>query len=87
MRIAEITSIVRDESHIYYINRYKATAVVEFLSKQVSFPFNFFIEMNPLGGKTINVESLPRDLDYPLLPIIKALKDYICTLEKGNKLP
>ncbi len=87
MRVAEIKSISKAEGYIYYINRYKATAVIEFLSKQTSFPFSFSIEINPLGVKTIDVADIPQSLEYPVLPVKKALKEYIIDLEKDNKLP
>ncbi len=87
MRIVEINSISKAESYIYYINRYKGTAVMEFLEKQISFPFSFAIEVSPLGKKTISLEDIPRNIDYPLLPIIKGLKVAILELEKKDKLP
>ena len=87
MRVAEIKSISMDEGFIYYINRYKATAVIEYLSKQASFPFSFSIEINPLGMRTYNVSDLPKSLDYPVLPVKKALKEFIITMDKYNELP
>ncbi|MCR5762151.1 MAG: hypothetical protein K6G00_02070, partial [Treponema sp.] len=60
---------------------------IEFLSKQISFPFSFNIEVNPLGMKTLTLSNIPQDLEYPLVPVRIALKDYILKLEEENKLP
>ncbi len=87
MRVAEIKSISKDEGYIYYINRYKATAVIEYLSKQASFPFSFSVEINPLGGRAYNISELPKSLEYPVLPVKKALKEYIIQMDKNNELP
>ncbi|MBP5158607.1 MAG: hypothetical protein K6G18_11155 [Treponema sp.] len=85
--MAEIKSISKDDGYIYYINRYKATAVIEYLSKEATFPFSFYVEINPLGMRSYHVNDLPRDLDYPLLPIRKALKEYIIKMDKNRELP
>ncbi len=87
MRVVEIKSISKDDGYIYYINRYKATAVIEYLSKEASFPFSFYVEINPLGMRSYHVNALPRDLDYPLLPIRKALKECIIQMDKNRELP
>lgn len=87
MQVAELKSISKAEGYIYYRNKYSATAVIEFLSKQISFPFNFVIEIDPLGVKTLSLENIPLDLDYPLVPVRKALKEYILKLEEANQLP
>ncbi len=87
MRVAELKSISKAEGYIYYINRYKATAVIEFLSKQLTFPCSFSVEINPLGMRSISVDEVPQDLAYPILPVKKALKEYITELDKKNQLP
>ena len=87
MRVAEIKSISKEEGYIYYINRYKATAVIEYLSKETSFPFSFYVEINPLGMRSYHVNDIPRTLDYPLLPVMKALKEYVIKMDKNRELP
>lgn len=87
MRVAEIKSISKEEGYIYYINRYKATAVIEYLSKEASFPFSFYVEINPLGMRSYHVNDIPRTLDYPLLPVMKALKEYVIKMDKNRELP
>ncbi len=87
MKVLEFKSISKADGYIYYINRYKATAVIEYLSKQESFPFTFSIEYSPLGGKTVGLADIPTTLDYPLLPVRKALKAFVLQLETENKLP
>ena len=87
MQVTELKSISKAEGYIYYINKYTATAVIEFLSKQLSFPFSFTIEVSPLGVKTLTLANIPQDLEYPLVPVRIALKEYILKLENANQLP
>lgn len=87
MRILELQALTKEESFIYYINRYKATAVVEVLMQTLKFPVSFSIEINPLGQKTIDLDPLPKNLDYPVVPLSKTLKAYINQLYDENKLP
>ncbi|MBB5218503.1 MULTISPECIES: hypothetical protein [Treponema] len=87
MRILGLRAISKEESYIYYIDRYKATVIMEVLNRQVSFQVNFSIEINPLGMKSIDLEPLPKTLDYPVLPITKSLKQYITELSNEGKLP
>ncbi|MBQ9538930.1 MAG: hypothetical protein IJU95_06640 [Treponema sp.] len=85
--MAEIKSISKDDGYIYYINRYKATAVIEYLSKEASFPFSFYVEINPLGMRSYHVNNIPRSLDYPIIPVMKALKECVIEMDKKHELP
>ena len=61
MKVVDIKSISKEDGYIYYINKYKATAVLEILSQEVSIPVSFSIEISPFGKKTIEVDALPDD--------------------------
>ena len=87
MRVIEINNVVKEDGYIYYIHHYKGTAVVEFLARQISLPIVFTIEINPLGMRSIDLEPLPRDLDYPVMPLSKALKEFIDQMDKNGLLP
>lgn len=87
MKVLELKSISKEDGYIYYINKYKATAVVEFLTRRISFPISFTIEMNPFGKKTINLDPLPREIDYPVVPLKKALVEFIGKLSEQGSLP
>ena len=87
MKVLEIKSISKEESFIYYINRYKGMAVLEILSNQVEIPVTFAIETSPFSKKTIEIGALPNDLNYPVMPVQKALREYILTIDKSGVLP
>ena len=87
MKVTELKSISKEEGYIYYRNKYTATAVIEFLSKQISFPFSFIIEISPLGEKTLSLADIPQNLEYPLVPVRIALKEQIRKLDESRKLP
>ena len=87
MKILGLKGIHKEDSYLYYMNKYTATAVIEVFAQQLSLPISFSIEINPLGIKTIDLEPLPKTLDYPVLPITKSLKDYITQLSAEDKLP
>ncbi len=87
MKVLDINSISKEEGWIYYRNSYRATASIEILTKTVSIPLSFTIETGPLGDRHIEIEGIPTDLDYPILPIRVALKKYIDEMAKQGKLP
>ena len=87
MKILGLKGVFKEDSYLYYMNKYTAVAVIEIFAQRLSLPINFSIEVNPLGVKTIDFEPLPKTLDYPVLPITKSLKEYIAQLDIENKLP
>ena len=78
MKVLELHSITKEDGYIYYIHHYKATARIEFLVSHVEIPISFTVEMNPLGIRTV---------DYPVIPLNKALKEFIDEMSKEGKLP
>ena len=82
-----LSPIVAVLGRTYYIKKYKATAVVEFLTRRISFPISFTIEMNPFGKKTIDLDPLPREIDYPVVPLKKSLVEFISKLSEQGSLP
>ncbi|MFQ3547762.1 MAG: hypothetical protein SNJ56_05440 [Termitinemataceae bacterium] len=86
MKILEVKDIIRLESPIYYRKKYTASAVVQFLHKTEEKPIEFTVEMEPTGKKHVKV-SLLQHIEYPLLPIVTALKHTISELEKAGRLP
>lgn len=87
MRVIEIKDVVKEDGYIYYIHHYKGNAVIEFLARKITVPIVFTIEINPLGIRSIDLEPLPRDLDYPVMPLSKALKKFIDQMDKDGLLP
>ncbi|MBQ5491356.1 MAG: hypothetical protein IIT68_04795 [Treponema sp.] len=87
MTVLGIDQIQKDEGHIFYRQKYSGVATIEIVSKNVSFPLTFIIDTNPLGIKTIEIGILPQDVSYPIIPLKKALKEYVNTLSEQGKLP
>ncbi len=87
MKVLELQSISKEEGWIYYLNRYKATAVLEILAKQLSVPISFSVEISPLGQRTVEIDDLPSTLDYPVVPVKKSLAEFITTMSINGTLP
>jgi hypothetical protein len=85
MQLVQIINIEKKDVPLYYRNEY--TAVSEFLligNTSVSIPIYFSIEMAPTGEKSIDVK-LNKAVDYPIIPLLKALKTEIKDLEQKGK--
>ena len=86
MKIIGIQDIVRKDVPIYYKRYYKGTLVIELINKPQEVPVEFIIEHKPTGQIEISA-TLSEKLDYPLVPLMKELKNYIDELDSGRKLP
>jgi hypothetical protein len=86
MKILEIKDIVRKDVPIYYRRLYSGNLVLELINKPLETPIEFQIEHKPTGQIEISV-TLPQKVDYPLVPLVKELKNFISTLDSGGKLP
>ncbi|MDR2535793.1 MAG: hypothetical protein LBD29_07160 [Treponema sp.] len=86
MRILEIKEIVRKDVPIYYRRFFSGIVAIEFLEMVVERRIDFFIETMPTGQKEIIV-TIAEPIDYPLVPLIKALKATIDTLDANGELP
>ena len=86
MKIIGIRDIIRKDVPIYYKRFYKGVLSIEILKKNQETPIEFIIEHKPTGQTVINI-SFPEKIDYPLVPVIRELKNYIIELESSRKLP
>ncbi|MDC7234059.1 MAG: hypothetical protein PQJ58_12570 [Spirochaetales bacterium] len=74
--------IVKKDTLIYYRNEYKGTASFTLIGeKRASVKFISTVEIKPTGERDINIELLEQ-IDYPVIPIIKVLKQEIMNIEK-----
>lgn len=87
MKVLELNSITKEDGYIYYIHHYKAKAKIEFLASVVEIPVSFTVEMNPLGMRSVDLDPLPKEIDYPVLPLSKSLKEFIDVMARDGKLP
>lgn len=86
MKVLEIKDIKKKNIPLHYRNEFKASVVFEYMHlKQEESPVEFTLEHSATGNIDISVRILKK-LNYPLLPALKSLKDYIRDLEKQGKL-
>ncbi len=86
MEVLEIKNLYREETGLYYRRNFTGLAVIELPIKTIEVPLDFIIEMGPMGNKDFDIE-LKDKIDYPLLPVMKKLKEFIERLDKEGKLP
>lgn len=86
MKILELKNLAREEGYIYYRRNFSALALVEIPGSTLEAPLEFCIETNPLGQKTIDI-TLNNNINYPILPVKKALREFILLQDNEGKLP
>ena len=82
MKILALKNIEREEGYIYYLRKFTCEAVVQLPTDTLNTPIEFSI----LGTKTIEID-VSSSINYPLLPIKKALKEFILIEDSEGKLP
>ena len=86
MKVITVKDIVRKDIPIYYRLLYTGVAVLELTKSAENFRIDFSIEIKPTGQKEIVVTFLD-DIDYPLVPVVKELKNYIANMHSNGMLP
>ncbi|MBR5096172.1 MAG: hypothetical protein IK094_03585 [Treponema sp.] len=86
MTVLALKDVMREPGAIYYIRRYRATANLKLPTEIVDSNIEFSIETGPLGDKIIDVELLTQP-NYPSLPIVKALREFINENDNAGTLP
>ena len=86
IKITSIKDMIRKDVPIYYRNLYTGVAVIEVATNSADYRIDFAIEVKPTGQKEVSVTILDT-IDYPLVPIIKIIKDYISELDSVGGLP
>jgi hypothetical protein len=86
MKVVELQNIMREEGHIFYLRKYTCDAVLELPTSECTVKISFSIETSPFGQKKIEV-IFPQQINYPLLPVKKALVEFILKEEEEGRLP
>ncbi|MCL2138131.1 MAG: hypothetical protein FWH41_01205 [Treponema sp.] len=86
MKIITVKDIIRKDVPIYYRLLYTGVAIMEFTGKTNEHRIDFTIEIKPTGYKEIIVNILDK-IDYPLVPVIKELKNFIDAMHLNGMLP
>ena len=86
MKVLEFRNLIREEGQIFYLRKYSCDAIMEITASSLEAKINFSIETTPLGERNIII-SFPEPLNYPVLPVKKALKEYIIMQDLEGHLP
>ena len=86
MKLTQIENIVKKDVPLHYRNEYTATAVFDLAGgKSLSRRIEFVVEMSPIGSKDIRINFVD-PIDYPLVPVLKSLKEEIQILDRKGSL-
>ena len=86
MKIIEIKNISRKDVPIYYKRFYKGILVIQLMEEPQEIPIEFIIEHKPTGALDITV-TFSHEIDYPLVPLLKEVKNHIIELDATRILP
>ena len=86
MKVVSIKDMIRKDVPIYYRKLYTGVAVIEMTNRNEDYRIDFAVEYKPTGHKEISVSFIDK-IDYPLIPLIRELKQYINDLESAGGLP
>jgi hypothetical protein len=79
--------LLKADVPLYYMTNYNAKAFfTDDNNNDQQFDITFSLEMEATGFKKVEVQ-FKQDIDYPLLPLIKMLKEEVSRLDKEGKLP
>ncbi len=86
MKVLEIKNLTRKDLPIYYRREFMGSVVLQYLNSNSEKRIDFSLESNPFGHIEVKVNFL-EDVDYPLVPIVKTLKEYILEMDRKGGLP
>jgi hypothetical protein len=86
MKIRQIKNIVRKDVPIYYRRLFTGVLEIELLGKNFERHIDFTIETMPTGLNQVSV-TIAEPLDYPLVPLMRELKQFIINLDETGGLP
>ena len=86
MKVHGIEELTKKDIPLYYRNEYEGLGDLEYpTGERLRVPLEFTIEIKPTGERVIAVKLKER-IDYPLLPVLRALKEKIRILESNGDL-
>lgn len=86
MIVHSIEQIIKKDIPLYYRNEYSGLAILESpQGERQEAAIEFSVEIQPTGDRVINVKVKER-INYPLIPVIKVLKETILVMEKEGLL-
>lgn len=85
MRVLELRNVSSKESPLHYMREFNAVAILESAGMQSEIPLAFTVERRPVGGPDISVRFI-EEPDWPLVPLLRSVKDLVLDLDKKGKL-
>lgn len=86
MQVLEIKNLTRKDIPLYYRREFLGSVVFQYMDATTEKRIDFSLESNPFGHIEVKVTFLD-EVDYPLVPIVKSLKEYILNMEREGGLP
>jgi hypothetical protein len=86
MKIKQIKNIVRKDVPIYYRRLFTGSLEIDLMGKNLERAIDFTIETLPTGVKAVSV-TIADPIDYPLVPLMRELKQFIAALDETGGLP
>jgi hypothetical protein len=86
MKVTSIKNLIRKDVPIYYRRLYSGVLEIELINETVESKINFTMETKPTGISEVIINDMEH-VDYPLLPLVKAVKQYISLLDDNQGLP
>ena len=87
MELLNIKDINYIESPVLYFREYSGLALFETANRESKkIRIKFTLESQSIGPPLVNVEFTD-NVDYPLLPLIRPLKNHVMKLDKNKALP
>lgn len=86
MQVIELKDLKRKETPLHYIREFNALAVLETSSGLREAALAFTVERKPIGPPDVSIRFL-EEPDWPLLPLIRSVKDIVLGLDKSGGLP
>ncbi|AAC65837.1 MULTISPECIES: hypothetical protein [Treponema] len=84
--IRNLDHITRKDTYLYYREEFSAVACYSLFGRIHSGRVEFSVETTPVGEKSVQVKLVDA-IDYPLLPLVQALKRVVRLLIEKNQLP
>jgi len=87
MIVKQLDNIKKKDSFLYYRDNYSADAVFEYgkNSQTETASVEFSIEKTAIGDTIINV-LINSSINYPMLPAIKSLKQFVSDMQTEGSL-
>lgn len=87
MKVETISAIERVPLAVDYRRMYRGSAQIVIGTMQTApCPIEFVLEMSPLGTHEVSITFLG-PTDYPTIPALQVLKQYISDLDRRGALP